>query len=449
MPALPSVAEPAARRGTVLRALAFVALLTAVAAVAFVLLRGGTGTYTVKARFLDAGQLVSGNRVEVAGRPIGKVSELRVTDDGRAEIVMRIDDRRYAPLHRGTTMAIRQVGLSGIANRYVDVAPGAESAPEIDEGGRLETTETRGIVDIDMLLNAFDAPARKDLQTILVQGAKGLRGNAGSVNRLLGYLNPAVAQTRALVEDLTRDQAATNRLISSAAVTASTLADRDGDVDAGIASTATTLEALARERTALQSSLRRAPGVMRRARGSLASLRSTLHAVRPALREARPVAAPLATFLRRLVPVGGAAEPVLRDVRGLIAPLRVALRTLPGLERSAVPALRSTTSAVRAAQPIFAGLRPYTIDLIGGLSAVGTVGGFYDANGHYIRVSGQGNTTESAVGVGGLVPDVQIPILNGLRTKKLARCPGAAASARAQDNSNPFVPDSAICEKDG
>ncbi len=431
------------------RIAAVAALVAVLVAIAVTAVGGRTDGYVVQARFLDAGQLVKGNVVQVAGRRIGLVRDLRVTGDGRAEAELEIDDERFIPLHRGTRMSIRTVGLSGIANRFVDVVPGSARAPEIEDGGTLSTQETRGVVDIDVLFNAFGPATREDLRTMLVEGSKGLDGKGRALNRFLTHLNPAVAEGRALVEDLSRDQAAVDRLVRAGAVVSGALAGRRDDLAAGIDSSATTLEAIGSARTELQRALTRTPAVLRQGRGTLREVRRTLDLVRPALREARPVAPRLATTLRRFAPVAKAARPVVADLSALTAPLRRALTGLPALESAGVPALRSTATAVAAAQPIFEGLRPYALDILHGLIiGPGNAAGYYDANGSYLRVAGIGSLSGSAAGLLSRLPDgLSPPPLDHEQTGVTARCPGAAADP-TRDGSSPFVPPGTSCRRE-
>jgi phospholipid/cholesterol/gamma-HCH transport system substrate-binding protein len=93
------------------------AVSAAAVLVAVVLFGGGSRGYEVKARFLNAGQLVKGNPVQNGGVPIGSVTEIAIAPDGQAEITLEIDGD-HAPLRRGTQAAIRQLSQSGIANRY-------------------------------------------------------------------------------------------------------------------------------------------------------------------------------------------------------------------------------------------------------------------------------------------------------------------------------------------
>jgi len=427
------------------RAAAIAALVVALAAIAILTL-GGSDAYVVKARFVDAGQVVKGGLVQLSGRPVGKISDIRLTDGNEAELVLNITEDEAKPLHRGTIATIRTVGLSGVTNRYVELTPGPDSGAEIEDGGVLRQPETRPIVDLDTLLNTLDEPTRNKLRGIIKDGDKIFDGTADDANRAFGYLNPAVAQGGALAEELATDTAAFGRLITTGAVVAKTLASRQGDVSSGITSTATTLRALADERSALESVLGRAPGTLRKASGTLRSTRAALEEFRPRLRELRPVAGPAADLLRKLGPVSRQARPVVADVNDLLPALRKALVGLPGLRDVAVPAVKSATSAVNQSLPVFRGLRPYGPDVVLGLTGLGGRASMnFDANGHFARIAFVGFGGAGTTGL--LSPLPGLDLQGGTRSAVTARCPGGAAESAA-DGSNPYVPEASICNRD-
>ena len=88
--------------------------------------------------------------------------------------------------------------------------------------------------------------------------------------------------------------------------------------------------------------------------------------------------------------------------------------------------------------PITAFFGPYSPDLAGTLRTFGQAGAYYDANGHYARVSpvlpdfalGANNTLTPAE------PDSRRS--KASKTGQLRRCPGAATQPAA-DGSSPFV----------
>ena len=133
------------------RITALIAIVAAAVLAGLLLLGGGSGGYTVKARFQNASQLVKGNLVQVSGQAVGKVQKIDLTPDGQAEITMSIDED-HAPLRRGTRAIVRQASLSGIANRYVDLTLPAQGAPQIPDGGTIGQDATTSAVDLDQVL---------------------------------------------------------------------------------------------------------------------------------------------------------------------------------------------------------------------------------------------------------------------------------------------------------
>src|SRR5262245_4134075 len=125
---------------TAARGVALLALVAVIAVVAVVLLRDGNST-TYRLRFQNAGQLVKDDDVQVGGRRVGSVSDITLTADNQAEIKIAVDDD-FAPLHEGTTATIRATSLSGIANRYIALTPGANSRPQLPSDALLGTDST-------------------------------------------------------------------------------------------------------------------------------------------------------------------------------------------------------------------------------------------------------------------------------------------------------------------
>src|SRR5262249_8586195 len=91
----------------------------------------------------------------------------------------------------------------------------------------------------------------------------------------------------------------------------------------------------------------------------------------------------------------------------------------------------------REAVPITAFLGPYSPDLAGTARTFGQTASYYDANGHFARVS----PVVPAFKLGAnnnLTPTSLLEGLNGLKSGQLRRCPGAATQPAA-DGSSPFV----------
>jgi phospholipid/cholesterol/gamma-HCH transport system substrate-binding protein len=420
------------------------ALGLAVLAVLVVLLLSGS-SYEIRAQFPDAGQLVNGNVVQVAGRKVGSVTDISLNDSNQAEIKLKITDGEFEPLHEGTRATIRAIGLSGIANRYVELRPGPSSAPELRDGAVLKVTETRPYVELDAILNALDPKSRRNLQSLIQSGAETFHGTTKDANRSFHYASPAFSQLRALGDQIVADQGALETLISGSERVVSALASRQGALDRGIGSTAATLRAVASEQADFEDALARSPDVISRAKRTLADLHEAMAEIRPTLQAAQPGARPLARVIRNLAPAVRHGRPVVADLRALLPSLRQAMLKLPALTNVAVPALDSAVRTTIGLQPISEGLRPYTPDLIAGLGGFGGYSsGYYDANGHFTRIGallGQ----DSLAGLASLVPPgLNVGDLVGYRTGLNERCPGGAVEPAA-DNSNPWIPDPSLC----
>jgi phospholipid/cholesterol/gamma-HCH transport system substrate-binding protein len=423
------------------RAAAVLALTTALVVVLVLLATSGSA-YVLHARFSDAGQLVSGDLVTVGGHQVGSVGAIKLADNGLADVELDISDQSIVPLREGTFAHIGQLSLTGVANRFVGLAPGG--GVPIPSGGILPATQTRGIVDLDAFLDAFTPQVRASLRQLFAEGAYVVsQPTASQLNRLTPYYDPAFSQLGRFSSEVVADRSALDRLLSSTAEVATALANRSPDLAGAVSSTAATFRELASQRSALQDSLVRAPAVLHQATGVLGHLDSTLRVVDPALADLQPVAPRLASLLTALVPAAHNAIPVIAGVQALVPGSRAALRALPGVERQATPAMQSLTRALTQVTPILAGLRPYTPDVVAGFfnGVGGSSGGSYDANGHYLKslltLQGSGASLSGLLSLLGPLTGTLGPF-NGERSGLIAPCPGGG-NPPAADFSNPWT----------
>ncbi len=410
-------------------------LVIALVAVVAILARGGED-YRLHVRISNASQLVKGNLVEVGGYSVGTVQNIELGDDNQADVTVKITDEKLTPLHRGTRAWVRSGSVSGVANRYIALAPGPNSEDELDSGATIPASATNPSVDLDAALSTFDGEARKELQS-LIHGAADLYSEGGSegLRRTLTYLDPALSQLDATLSEITRDRGALQKFIVASANVVSAVAERRDDVQAGIASAATTAGALARERDALQGVLAKAPTTLTHAGRSLRSLAGTLDTVTPVAREALPVAPKLRRLLVALSPTLDRGSQVLPGVRALLPSLEKALVGLPALRDRSLPAFAEASEAVEKYLPIVKGALPYVPDAVLGATNGfgGTAGGYYDANGSYARIAAMFGPQ----GFAGLLngPPSVGPLTISYHNNR--RCPGAATQV-TRDGSNRF-----------
>jgi phospholipid/cholesterol/gamma-HCH transport system substrate-binding protein len=430
-------------RQQLVRITALIAVAIAAVAIVIVLVTGGT-TYVLHARFSDAGQLVNGDLVTIAGHQVGSVGAIKLTNNGLADVELDIGDSSITPIRTGTVATIGQLSLTGVANRFVGLSLGP-GAP-IPSGGTLPLSQTRGIVDLDVLLNALTPRVRSSIQRILKTGAYFVGSSTPrQINRSILYFNPALSQSAQLGAEVVADRAALDRLVSSSAQVSSALASRNPDLGGLVTNTAAWLREVATHRSALQDELGRAPAVLEQGTGVLRDVNFTLQTLNPVLKDLQPVAPRLGTMLQVLVPAARGAIPTVKGIQSLVPGARKALTELPPVSNQAVPSIKSLTTALNGTTPILAGLRPYTPDVVAGFfdGVGGGSGSNYDANGHYIKslltvqaaggtLTGLLNTLSNLLGtaIGNVTG------LNGARTKLLAPCPGGGSPPTA---TNPWT----------
>jgi phospholipid/cholesterol/gamma-HCH transport system substrate-binding protein len=426
------------------RVAALGAVIAAVALVALLLFGGGTGGYKVKARFLNAGQLVNGNPVQVGGVPVGSVKDIKIADNGQAEITLEIDED-HSPLRRGTLAAIRQFSQSGIANRYVDLTMPPNGSEEIPDGGTIDSDNTKTQVDLDQLFNTLDPDTRADLQRFFKGSSQMFAGRGQQAREGFHYLNPALSTSSRLFNELTRDTPVLERFLVDSSKLVTAVAERRDDLAALIGNLNETTRALGNQKAALADSISLLPPFMRRANTTFVNLRSALNEVDPLVEASKPVAKRLGPFLTQARAFAADAEPTVRDLsrtvrrRGPANDLINLLDSFPPLadiavatkRRTASPggrpvdvgvtdgAFQETVEAFKKGAPEIALGRAYTTDFLGWADDFSTTGGGFDALG----AMGRGHLS-FAENHGG-------PI----REHQYRRCPGAA-EAPAADGSN-------------
>ncbi len=434
------------------RVAAVAALVVVLIAVSVIVLSSAS-TYQVRAIFQNAGQIVTGDLVEVAGNQIGTVSNIALTPNGQAQLTLQVTNGAFTPLRQGTTATVRAVSLSGIANRYVDLRLGPSNRPAIANNGVIPATKTTSAVDLDLLFNTLNGPTRRGLQNVFLGSASQYQGAGHLAQAAWAYLNPAVAASSTLFRQINRNTGQfTNYLVKTSRLVTN-VAQRSADLSGLVAHLSTTTGALAAERVPLGQSLRQLPGFMRLANTTFVNLRSALDDLTPLVNATKPVAPKLEKLLLQLRPLAQESVPTVRDLARIVS-RPGANNDLTDLTRLGVPlaaatvrdtrahgklrpgAFPQTVTALNDATPELAVARPYAVDLTGWFEGY-THPGTEDANGGSSRIApvvGVGSIQNGALNV---LPPFANPALREpfafggdgqpglLTTGQGDRCPGS------------------------
>ena len=435
------------------RIAAVLALLVAVVVVLFLVLGAGS-PYTVTAQFENASQLVTGNNVNVAGVPVGSVEEIALSDDGQAEVKMKISDEGYAPLPEGTHAEIRSQSLSGIANRYVSLdLPGEENGETIEDGGVISQESTTSEVDLDQLFNTLDKPTVEGLKQVIRGFARSYQGVGPQANQGFYYLNPFLSTSRRVFSELNSDEANLDSLIVDAASLTSALSERSPEISSLVANLEGMLGTIGEQEASLASAVGQLPDFMRQFDTTSVNLRAALDDVQPLINATRPVARKLQPFTKRLRGFAREAVPTVRNLnriirrRGKANDLIELIKLQNPLARIGVGPVNRNGATRRGALPESAQaltnsfeqvemLRAYAPELTGWFDDFGH-SGFPDAFGGIGRISTTFNAFSPSVQGVPLCGPLQIltpgvcdaldptELFNALGTKNLRRCPGS------------------------
>ncbi|MET0558698.1 MAG: MlaD family protein [Solirubrobacterales bacterium] len=393
--------------------------------------------------FQNAGQLVPDNQVMIGGSPVGSVESIELSDDNLAEVKVEVDQE----LHEGTTAVIRATSLSGVANHYVSISPGPNSSPSLDEGATLGLGTTTTPVDIDQLFNTFPPGVRKGLSEFIKGQAKTFEYQGDAAQKAYKYLGPGLNRSAAFFNELNSDQRLFERFIVSSSKLTTAISQRGTQLSDAVSHANTAFEAIASQNVAFDQALQEFPPVLRQGNTTFVNLRAALDDLEPLVDTAKPATKNLAPFLAELRPVLAKLKPFFHDLRLTVArpgqgnDLAELLQVLPTVQERASRTFPNSEEAIAAFLPDLSLWRAYAPDFYNALGKLGSVAGYYDGNGHYIRASFTSQNLfnyNAETGVLEPISKSQQYDSFGSATAVSKRCPGGATQPAA-DNSNPFV----------
>jgi phospholipid/cholesterol/gamma-HCH transport system substrate-binding protein len=422
-------------------------ILIAVAIIVLLLSSGGDSNH-YKLVFETGGQLVKGNQVMIGGAPVGSVGDVKLTDNGQAEVDISVN----RPLHEGTSAIIRATSLSGIANRYVSIQPGPDNAPELGKDATIAEVDATAPVDLDQLFNTLRGRERQALRNIIQGSATVYTGKGPEANQTYKYLSPSLVATDRLFSELNRDSGVLTDFLVNGADVLSAVAERRTDLSALTQNANEALGAIASQNRSFDQALVALPPALRQANTTFHNLRPAIDDLDTLVNAAKPATKNLAPFLRQLHPVLTRGVPVFRDLnralnlRGKENDLADAAGYLTSLQKRVADAVPITVASMQNSEDNLAFLRPYLPDLMAAIAHLNQVSGYYDADGHYARVTpgglgvfgltgGPTNFTFTAQNASNVLDDYGA--FGGTNFNVRRRCPGAAAPVVV--TSNPFA----------
>jgi len=144
---------------------------------------------TYHANFTDATRLKSGQKVRIAGVPVGSVKGLALNPNNSVDVTFGVD-KRYT-LYSSTRAVIRYENLVG--DRFLEITAGPGELRKLRAGGTIDQQHTEPALDLDALLGGL-RPVLKGLDadkvnTITSYVIELLQGQGGALSNLLADTN--------------------------------------------------------------------------------------------------------------------------------------------------------------------------------------------------------------------------------------------------------------------
>jgi virulence factor Mce-like protein len=287
-------------------------------------------SYEISADVPNAASLVEGNEVRSGGKRVGVIDRIvaRTTSTRPyARLKLKLD-KTIEPIKDDSQVTVRPRSPLGL--KYLELTPGKRGRP-IGQGGTLTLAHARASVELDEVINTFDAQTRLAAQRALDQGGPALTGRGEDFNAFVAALPELTLRldhvARNLADKRTGLRTSLRALTTVVAELAPVAPELGSLFDAG----SRTLAALDSVSPQLAATLAELPGT------ELEGIR-TLAAARPVLREARLLVGDLRP---------GIGIPVLRRASALSDRLRATLEEVEKLASD--PLTRSTLRRLRTA----------------------------------------------------------------------------------------------------
>src|SRR4051794_6967506 len=301
--------------------------------------------YRFHVAFPEATQLAEQADVRIAGVSVGKVvhKDISVKDHSNKTVATIQLNPNIAPLHANARAILRQKTLLG--ETYVELTPGTNNAPKIQENGWLSGAQVHKTVELDEIFQALDPVTRRAFQTWQQDLAKGAAGHGTDLNNAFGNLPRFVASGDDVLAVLDAQTMAVRRLIRNTGVTFAALTQNEAQLHNLITGSAATFGALASQNNALAETFHIFPTFLDESRKTFVKLESFAKNTKPLIDDLRPVAKEL--------------RPTLQAVRNLAPDLKNTFEKLGPLitaSKKGLPALRDTLNATT---PMLGQLQPF------------------------------------------------------------------------------------------
>ena len=317
-------------------------------------------TYQVDVQVQDAAGLVEGNEIRIGGKRVGVVKEIiaRKQPNGPpiAELALKID-LNAKPIRDDTQVTVRPRSTLGL--QYLELRPGKRGR-NVAEGGRLTLKNSQEVVDLDDVVNTFDASTRQALQITTKELGPGLTGRGIEFNATLADAPELFRRLDAVMANLADPRTRLGRLVPALERVASAVAPVTPQLGGMIEAADVTFGALAEVRGPLGETISELPATEEQATRTLRVARPLLADATLLMRDARPGTRLLPTATLTLDRAIDTGLPVLRRALTLADDLKDTLGAVETLSRdpATTTTLQKLDATLAVATPLLSFITP-------------------------------------------------------------------------------------------
>ena len=278
-------------------------------------------TYDLTVQVPDAAGLVRGNEVRIGGKRVGAIEAIRAVPGEGDDPVSELDVALLTtldPLPVDSQVTVRPRSPLGL--KYLELVPG-----RADEGLPAESTmplrAAQPIVELDEVVNAFDAESRRALREMLEGMAPGFAGRGVDVNLLLDEAPELLRDTERVAANLSAPETRLARLLTATDRVTSEVAAAATEAGSALAAADATTGAVDRSRDELGDAIGESPSTQDAALSALRAARPLLTDAAALARDIRPGVRLLPRAADELDRALDAGTPVLRRAVALAARL--------------------------------------------------------------------------------------------------------------------------------
>jgi phospholipid/cholesterol/gamma-HCH transport system substrate-binding protein len=328
-------------------------------------------------------QLAARQEVRIAGVPVGKIVDAKVTDRGTARLIMEIDPQHK--VYANARVIIRSKTPLNIM--YVALDPGSKPAAPLAENATVPAAQTERVLQPYELFDQLDTRARAALTDLVEQSDIALAKAPRRLPDGLDATSAALQSFKPVARQLEQRRENVRRLVTALSRISTAAGSDDKRLASLAASLEETLVVVAGRDKELSASLAQLPGVTAVLRRSMTSAAELTDELNPTLKSLHAASSKLPTALRRLGKTVDEADDLIRAARPVVAQARPVLSDLRPLIDDVDSALTDLSPVVSTLPDATARIVPWLDDLGAFVYQTSSAFGLADVNGGLGRAS--------------------------------------------------------------